>query len=330
MTGDASVRWGIIGAGRIVTKVLDALGGTSSHEFFTIGSRDGSSARRVAHEFGIPRSVSGYAKVVENPDIDAVYVATPNATHAEWIYHALDAGKHVLCEKPIGITAAEVKGMFDLASRRKRLLVEAFMYRYNPQIDRVLTLVAEGAVGQVQVVRTNYSFQLRNPKDIRLNKSLGGGSLKDLGCYCVHFSRLIGGTPVTAFGLASPIGGEVDDRFVGVIQFDEGITAYFDCGFTLPFRHEAEIIGTTGSIVLTDPWFGVPANITIKRDGSAVAEDILSGNPYVLQFDAFKKAVHGLEGPLIKPDDSVENARALETLEESARSGERQPLAKRE
>jgi predicted dehydrogenase len=321
MGNDGVVRWGAVGAGRITAKVLDTLAGSDGNAVEAVASRDGTAARRLAAAHGVPRAMSGYAALVEDPGIDAVYVAAPNALHAEWVRRALEAGKHVLCEKPLGVTPEEVDALFDLADRQGLLLAEGFMYRHHDQLRRVTRLLADGAVGRVQLLRTCYSFQLGDPADIRLDAELEGGSLLDLGCYCINLSRLLGGRPVAAFGHAVAHAGGVDERFLGLLRFADDVVAQFDCGFTLPFRHEAEVVGTTGTLRLLDPWTGTDPVIVLETAAGRSQERLPGQDAYLLEFEDFRSALLDGRQPLLGRSDAVGNAQVIAALRRSAGSG---------
>jgi D-xylose 1-dehydrogenase (NADP+, D-xylono-1,5-lactone-forming) len=175
-----------------------------------------------------------------------VYISLPNSLHVEWSIRALEAGKHVLCEKPLSRHADEVERAFDAAERAHRFLMEGFMYRHHPQTKRVAELVADGAIGELRLVRSAFSFALAELGDVRMRPELDGGSLMDVGCYCVSFTRVLAGEPESASGYQVLGSTGVDVRFTGTLSLPDGVLAHFDCGFDLPRRSVLEAFGSEG------------------------------------------------------------------------------------
>src|SRR6201997_3795654 len=184
-----------------------------------VGSRDRARAEVYAREWEIPRAHASYEALLADPDVEAVYISLPNTLHVEWSIKALEAGKHVLCEKPFTRHPEEVDAAFDVAARADRLLSEAFMYRHNPQTKKLAELVADGAIGELRLIRSAFSYSLYDSENIRLRTDLEGGALMDVGCYCVSGSRLLGGEPVAVHGEAwyGPSG--TDWIFGGLMRF---------------------------------------------------------------------------------------------------------------
>jgi D-xylose 1-dehydrogenase (NADP+, D-xylono-1,5-lactone-forming) len=316
-----AVRFGILSTARINAKFLAGVAGSDACEVAAVASRDTARAQAYAREHGVPRAHGSYEELLADPDVDAVYIPLPNSLHLEWTARALRAGKHVLCEKPLGRTASEVEAAFDLAEQEGRLLMEAFMFRHHPQTARVAKLVAEGAIGHLRLVRASFSFPLHDPADIRLRRELDGGSLMDVGCYCISAARLLGGEAeqVSAFQM---IGGDgVDIVFVGALRFPHGVLAHFDSGFRLAARDELEVVGEEATLHLSDPWHCVSPGIDLRRDGQVERIAIPSANPYTLQADNFAAAVRGDTPPLLGRSDAVDQARTIEALYHSADAG---------
>ena len=195
-----TVAWGILSTARINRLVLAGARTSDRVEVVAVASRDPVRAEAYAREQGIDRSYGSYEALLGDEDIDAVYISLPNSMHVEWSIRALEAGKHVLCEKPLTRRAAEAERAFDVAERQGRLLMEAFMYRHNPQTHRLTSLVDEGAIGRLQLVRAAFSFTAQPATNIRLLAELDGGALMDVGCYCVSASRLLAGEPTRLHG----------------------------------------------------------------------------------------------------------------------------------
>jgi predicted dehydrogenase len=256
--------------------------------------------------------------MLADPDIEAVYISLPNSLHVEWSIKALEAGKHVLCEKPFDRRADAVERAYDAAERAGRILMEAFMYRFNPQTAKIKELVEGGAVGTPRVVRTAFSFTLTNPQNVRLAAHLDGGALMDVGCYCVSGSRLIAGEPERVFGeqVVGPSG--VDVRFGGTMRFPGDVIAKFDCGFDLPVRDELEVIGSDGLLFVDDPWHCRVPGIELRTEGKTETIAVEVVDSYRLELENLGDAIHGEAEPVLGRADAVGQARAIEALYRSA------------
>ena len=248
------MKWGIISTADINRKVIPGAHASAKIDLVAVASRDQARADEYAKDWEIPRAFGSYDALLADPEIEAVYISLPNTLHCEWSIRALEAGKHVLCEKPLSRHPDEVAAAFDTADRTGRLLSEAFMYRHNPQTKRLQQLVADGAIGELRLVRSVFSYSLYDDDNIRLRTELEGGALMDVGCYSVSGSRLLGGEPEHVFGEAwfGPSG--TDWVFTGTLRFPGNVLAIFDCGTALPNHDELEAIGSEGSLFLDDPW----------------------------------------------------------------------------
>jgi len=289
-------------------------------EIVAVASRNPEQAARYASEQGIERAHGSYDALLADPDVAAVYIPLPNSLHIEWTVRALEAGKHVLCEKPLSRHADEVERAFDVAEREGRLLMEAFMYRHNPQTRRLSQLVTEGAVGTVRMIRAAFSFHVR-PGDIRLRSALDGGALMDVGCYCVSGARLIAGEParVTADQL---VGGEgVDIAFTATMRFGDGVLAHFDGGLVLAERDELEVVGENGVLFLDDPWHCRTPLIELRREDGVQQIRTPVVDSYRLEAENFSASIRGEAQPLLGRADAVGQARAIEALYAAAESG---------
>ncbi|MDE3024643.1 MAG: Gfo/Idh/MocA family oxidoreductase, partial [Acidobacteriota bacterium] len=185
------VKWGIVSTADINRKLIPGAHASEKVDLVGVASRDQARADAYAREWEIPRAYGSYAALLADPDIEAVYISLPNTLHVEWSIKALEAGKHVLCEKPFSRIPAEVEAAFDVAEREGRLLMEAFMYRHNPQTKTLVDLVSSGAIGELRLVRSTFSYSLYDEANIRLRTDVDGGALMDVGCYCVSASRLL-------------------------------------------------------------------------------------------------------------------------------------------
>ncbi len=317
------VAWGVLSTARINDVVLAGARASDRLRVVAVASRDLARASAYAREHEIERAYGSYDELLADPEVEAVYISLPNGLHAEWSIRALEAGKHVLCEKPLSPRAGDVERMFDTAERVDRLLMEAFMYRFNPQTERLCELVAEGAIGRLRVVRAAFSFHLADPADVRLNAALEGGGLMDVGCYCVNAARLLGGEPELAFGQQIRADGGVDAVFTGLLRFPDQVLAQFDCGLALPGRDELEAIGETGSLFLDDPWHCREPVIELRTDGEAVERiEIAPADSYRLELENFCDAIRSGAEPLLGRADAVGQARTIEALYRSADTGQ--------
>ena len=316
------VKWGIVSTAHINRLVIPPAQASDKCDLIAVASRDAARAETYAREWGIERSYGSYEALLDDPDVDAVYISLPNSMHCEWSIRAVEAGKHVLCEKPLSRRAAEVEAAFDAADRSGRLLSEAFMWRHNPQTQKLTELVDAGAVGAPRVIRSSFSFTIEDdPDNVRLLSGLDGGALMDVGCYCVSAARLLGGEPRHAAGVQVLGGNGVDVVFAGVMLQDNGVMAHFDCGFVLPSRDELEVIGEEGSLFLDDPWHAHAPLIEIRHDGAVERVETERVNSYQLELENLSEAIRGEAEPLLGRADAVGKARALEALYAAAASG---------
>jgi predicted dehydrogenase len=315
------VRWGIVSTADINRKLLAGAAESPDVEVVAVGSRDRGRAEEFAHRHGIARAYGSYDELLADESVEAVYIPLPNTMHCEWSIKAVEAGKHVLCEKPLSRRAADVEAAFDAAERAGRLLSEAFMYRHHPQTARLVELVATGAVGELRLIRAAFSYRLFDTDNIRLRTDVEGGALMDVGCYCVSGSRLLAGEPDAVFGRAflGPTG--TDWVFTGSMRFANGVLGVFDCGTTLADRDELEAIGTEGSLFLDDPWHCNEPVIELRRDDEIERIEATRGNPYRLELENMGDAIRGRSALLLGRDDAVAQARVIEALFQSAASG---------
>jgi D-xylose 1-dehydrogenase (NADP+, D-xylono-1,5-lactone-forming) len=310
--------WGILSTARINRLVLAGARKSDRVDVVAVASRDLARAESYAREQGIEQAYGSYEDLFADDDVDAVYISLPNSMHVEWSIQALEAGKHVLCEKPLTRHLSEAERAFDAADRAGRHLTEAFMYRHNPQTARLVQLVEEDAVGELRHIRSAFSFTVDNPTNIRLLSELDGGALMDVGCYCVSGARLLAGEPDRVDGEQVLGPGGVDVRFAGTMRFPNGVTAEFECGLDLPSRDELEVIGSDGSIFLDDPWHCRTPVIEVRRDGETDRIELEPTDSYQLELENLSDAIRGDATPLLGRDDAVGQAGTIEALYRSA------------
>ena len=308
--GVAPVKWGILSTANINRLVIPGAHASPAADLVAVASRSLHRAAAYAQEWGIERAYGSYEELLADPEIEAVYISLPNTLHCEWSVHALEAGKHVLCEKPLSRHPAEVEAAFDAADRAGRFLMEAFMWRHNPQTARLQELVESGAIGELRLVRSAFSYSLYDHENIRLSTDLEGGALMDVGCYCVSGSRLLAGEPDVAFGRALVGTSGTDWVFTGTLGFGD-VTAQFDCGTALPDRDELEAIGTEGSLFLDDPWHGRTPVIELRRGGEVERIELEQVDSYRLQLENLSAAIRGEAEPLLGRADALAQARVL-------------------
>ena len=326
------VAWGILSTAEINAPVLAGAAESDKADVIAVASREQSRAALYARENGIERAYGAYDALLEDGDVEAVYISLPNGMHAGWSMRALEAGKHVLCEKPFSRRATDVEQAFDAAERADRLLMEAFMYRHNPQTRRLTELVEQGAIGRLRHVRSAFSFAMDDPDvNVRNNAELEGGALMDVGCYCISGSRLLAGEPLHVYGERETGDSGVDVRFAASMRFAGDVTAQFDCGIVLFGRDELEAVGDEGALFLDDPWHCREPAIELRTAGdgrSAKVERIETdlAHSYRLELENLSDAIRGQAEPLLGRADALGQARAIEALYRSAEEGSAIPI----
>jgi xylose dehydrogenase (NAD/NADP) len=315
-------RWGILSTARINRKVLEGASASDAVEVVAVASRDQARADAYAAEHGIATAYGSYEALLADPAIDAVYISLPNGLHCRWSLLALEAGKHVLCEKPMSSDPLQVAAVFDLAEERGLHCMEAFMWRHNPQTRRLEQLVREGVIGELRVIRSDFGFTLPlDSGDARLASELDGGSLGDLGCYCISATRLLGGEPESVVARQVLGGGGVDIRFGATLALPGGVLAELYCGFDLPRRHALEVIGSEGSILVDDPWHCRRVGLRLTRGGEVEQIPIELEDSYRLELEDLSRAIRGEGAPLLGRRDAMGQARTIAALKQAAESG---------
>jgi predicted dehydrogenase len=316
-----AVKWGILSTADINRRVLPGAKSSPRVELVAVASRDQRKADAFARHWEIPRAYGSYEELLDDPEVEAVYIPLPNTLHVEWSIKALEAGKHVLCEKPFDRSPENVARAFDASERTGRLLTEAFMFRHSPQTKRLKELVEGGAIGELRVIRSCFSYSLYDADNIRLRTDVEGGAFMDVGCYCVSGSRLLGGEPDRGHAEAwyGPTG--TDWTFAGVLHFPNDVLATFDCGTALPERDELEAIGSDGSLFVDDPWHCRRPGIELRRGDSVERIDVEFEDPYRLEFENLGDAIRGDAELLLGRDDAIAQAATMQALHDDARRG---------
>jgi len=319
------VRWGVLSTSRFaLEKIIPAMRDCQWAEIVAIASRDDAKAREVATRLGIPRAYGGYESLLADPEIEVIYNPLPNHLHVPLSIEALEAGKHVLCEKPVGLDAADAARLLEAARRHPdRKVMEAFMYRLHPQWQRAQAIVQEGRLGKLRTIHSFFSYYNDDPGNVRNQEGIGGGGLLDIGCYCVSLSRfLFGAEPRRVLGLVENDPSFGVDRLASAILDFGDRTSTFTCATQLTPFQRVIVYGTTGRLEIEVPFNAVPerpARMLLVTGGKE--EEILLPvcNQYTIQGDLFSLAV--LENrPVPTPlEDGIANLRVIDALFESAR-----------
>ncbi len=323
---DSTLRLGILGAANIARgAIIPAADQTEKIEISAIATRNGSKAdevRDLAPKAGL---FEDYDSLIESEEVDAIYIPIPNSLHVEWTLKALEAGKHVLCEKPFSLDAAGAEKAVEAARESGLTLMEGFMFRLHPQSLRLKELIQEGAIGTVRQVVAQFGHLLDDPDDVRGIGSLGGGAIGDVGCYAISGTRLaFGGEPRRASAFARFDEDDADLELAGVLEFDEGL-GIISCSISSARRERLEIIGTDGRLILEAPFRADKAggSIEIQSSGESETESFEGGSPYLAELEEFAAAIREQRAPAVGPEEILGNARAIGGLLESARQGGR-------
>ena len=326
----ASVTWGVLGGANIALRaVIPALQRARNARLVAIASRTEPRAREAAQRLGI-RAHGSYEALLADSEVQAVYIPLPNTMHREWTLRCAAAGKHVLCEKPLAVTAEDCQAMIAGCRRHGVILMEAFMYRFHPRTERVLEIARAGEIGDVRLVRASFTFATRERRgNIRFDPQLGGGALYDVGCYTTNICRAVLGEPdeMAAFGYVGPSG--VDETAAAVLRFADGRVGVIDCGIVLPRREEYEIVGSTGRLAVPGPNAFLPAQsdaaIEVVRGADREVVTIPGVDQYQRMTEHFGDVLGGARLAL-PPEDAVGNVRTIAALKASLQ--QRPPAAR--
>ncbi|HVP02307.1 MAG TPA: Gfo/Idh/MocA family oxidoreductase [Solirubrobacteraceae bacterium] len=314
------MRWGLLSTARINALVIAGARDSDAVELVAVAGRDGERTAAYAREHEIPRAHAGYDALLADPEVEAVYISLPNSMHVDWAVRALQAGKHVLCEKPLSRRAAEAERAFDAAQAAGRLLMEAFMWRHNPQTLRFADELRGGTIGELRLVRAAFSFPLADAGDPRLSAELEGGALMDVGCYCVSGARLLAGEPELVSAQQVTTADGVDRRMAGTMRHRGGVLTTFDCALDLPARSELQAIGSEGVLSADDPWHCRAERFELRRD-TVQTISVEPADSYRLELENLSAAIRGTAAPLLGREDAVAQARVIEALYVSADAG---------
>ena len=318
------LNWGLLSTARINDALIPPLRASKRNHLLAVASRTQEAAEKYAREKKIPRAHGSYESLLADPEIDVIYNPLPNHLHAEWTIKAVEAGKHVLCEKPLALNVEEVDAMQAAARKHTRVVAEAFMYRHHPQTLKVQELVRSGSLGAVKLVRGSFTYVLSREEDIRLlDPAMGGGSIWDVGCYPISYARTVIGTnPLDVFGwqVTGPTG--IDETFVGQMRFSEDILMQFDCSFAIPSHTFMEIVGSEGTLNIPTPFKpNENEKIYLTRGDKTQTIKIKGQELYLGEVEDMADAILLGREPRISLEDSRANVKVITSLLESARTG---------
>jgi len=325
------LRFGVLGAAKIARAFIAGVEPSKLVQVVAVASRDLEKGRQFASEVGVPRAHGSYEALLEDPDVDAVYVPLPNTLHAEWVIKALDAGKHVLCEKPIAVTKAETIAMFEAARRNGVCLAEAYPYRAQEQTIALRRLLEEGAIGRVQTVHASFGVKFTDPANIRLDPERGGGALLDAGSYAMSMVRMVAGErPARVNAIARWSETKVDLTVIANLEFPSGLLGQIACSFNTAYHRHALIAGSEGILettFLNSPPEAGPPEIHLRRGvpSSTPRETIrlAGGNGFLAEAESYVQAI--ALGPEhwtgSTEQESIDVVAALEAIARSIRSG---------
>lgn len=324
MNQDRKIRWGVLGFARIADKsLIPAIERARNSEFYAIASRDKAKLEECSGRYKCPKAYLGYDELLRDPQVDAVYIPLPNSLHREWTIKAAEHGKHVLCEKPIGLNASECREMIAACRKHRVKLMEAFMYRYTTRTRQVLEVLKSGVLGEIKYINSSFRFLLTNSASIKLLRELGGGSLYDVGCYPVNFIGMVvdaaSGSPPGAIHPESVCAKSVevngvDMIFSAVLKYRSGIIATANCGFNAHRRVLSEIVGTEGLLEIADTFFDNPGTITLSTETEQREIAVEQSDRYGLEIEDFADAILSDREPFFSLDETQRNTEVIDRL----------------
>jgi xylose dehydrogenase (NAD/NADP) len=314
-----SCKWGILGPGFIATRaIIPAIQGVSNSRVLAVASSNEERSREVALRFGIERSYSGYQALLDDPDVDVVYIALPNHLHREWTIRAAEAGKHVLCEKPLAMYAAECNEMIAACQQANILLMEAVMYRFHPRMLHLKQMLVAREPGDIRFLHAAFSFNFNAPGNYRAYRQFGGGALLDIGSYCVNAARwLIGSEPDSSRAVISYSHESIDLNTSAVLRFGEDVSAHIQCSFIAAEHQTIEVVGTTGAVTAPlafTAWRDDTTMLLIQRGAVFERKEFAPADPYQLMVEHFTSCVMEKTPLLNPPEDGWATLRVLDML----------------
>jgi len=318
-----SIRWGLLSTARINRSLIAGVRASRRSRLVAVASREQSKAQEFAQKWDIPAAIGSYEAMLADPQIDVIYNPLPNHLHAEWTIKALEAKKHVLVEKPIALSVSDVHAIADAARKNNRVAAEAFMYRHHPQTLKVQEMVGAGELGEVRFIQGTFSFVLDRPNDIRWNPDFGGGSIWDIGCYPLSYTRMITGRlPIAVHGFQVLAPSGVDLTFSGSLQYSDDVLAQFHSSFGLPYNTFMEIQGTKGSLMISSPFKPESANVSmhLKREDGQKEYRFPPRELYLGEVEDIENAVLDGKKTRLSLGESAENIALITALLASAQT----------
>jgi predicted dehydrogenase len=317
------LNWGLLSTARINRALIPPLRASQRNQLLAVASRTQESADAYARERKIPRAYGSYEAMLADPEIDVIYNSLPNHLHAEWTIKAVEAGKHVLCEKPLALSVEEVDAIQTAARQHGRVVAEAFMYRHHAQTLKVQELIKSGAVGMLRLIRGAFTYTITNVGNVRLDPAKGGGSIWDVGCYPISYARtVIEGNPLEVFGWQVIGRTGIDDTFVGQLRFENDVFAQFESSFVTAFQSFMEIVGSEGTLKIPQPFKPTEnEKIYLKRGDKTEAIEIKGQELYIGEVEDMADAILLGRKPRISFEDSRANVAVICALLESAGTG---------
>ena len=317
------LNWGLLSTARINNALIPPLRASKRNHLLAVASRTQEAADAYAHEKKITRAYGSYESLFADSKIDVIYNSLPNHLHAEWTIKAVEAGKHVLCEKPLALNVNEVDAIKTAARKHGRIVMEAFMYRHHPQTLKVQEIVKSGSLGTLKLVRGSFSYVLSRDGDVRVDPAMGGGSIWDVGCYPISYARtVIGENPLEVFGWQVTGKTGIDDTFIGQMRFDHEVHTQFDCSFVIPFHPFMEIVGSEGALNIPNPFKpNENEKIYLTRGDKTETLKVKGQELYIGEVEDMADAILLGREPRISLEDSRANVAVIYALLESARTG---------
>jgi predicted dehydrogenase len=324
-----TVAWGLLSTARINRLILEAAANSDLADVVAVASRSLPRAEAYARAHGLERAHGSYDALLEDDAVEAVYISLPNSLHVEWTLRALEAGKHVLCEKPLSRDPDAVEGLFDRADERGLVVSEGFMWRHHPQTAKLVELARADVIGRLRLVRATFGFDaasVHGAKDVRLDPELEGGALMDVGAYCVNAIRLIAGEPERVQALQAVGPSRVDVCLAATLALPDDVVGLFDTGLVLPRRAALEVVGEEGTLLVPEPWQPRVPGIAVGRpsdkdDVDWVQVAVEPADAYLLELDNVSSTIREESELLLGRADATGQARTMEAVHRSASTG---------
>jgi D-xylose 1-dehydrogenase (NADP+, D-xylono-1,5-lactone-forming) len=314
-TETRKIKWGVLGYARIARgSVIPAIQRSSNAEFYAVASRDKAKLKECYEECSVPKSYESYDELLNDPDVEAVYIPLPNALHKEWTIKAAQKGKHVLCEKPIALNAQECDDMIRACKEHKVKLMEAFMYRYTHRIKKVQEVIASGVLGDIKYINSCFRFFLANPASIKLKPELGGGSLYDVGCYPVNFISMVTNDEPESVSAECTLDNGIDVILSAVLKYRSGIIATLNCGFNASRRVYSEIVGTKAALDIPETFMDDSGYITLITESASERIEIAESDRYKYEIEDFSQAVIDNREPLFSLAETRRNMSIIDKI----------------